>query len=206
MTLNTHKLMDLPYENNSLEPYITSETISYHYDKHHRTYVNNLNNLLDVMSPDSPLKHMKLNDIVLASHGKSDLIGIFNNAAQVLNHDFYWLSMKPHGGGMPDERLLDLINETFGGFQAFKQEFVKIGTSQFGSGWVWLVKDNKSGKLLITKTGNADNPILYDQTPLITCDVWEHAYYIDYRNRRAEYIEIFIDKLVNWNFALKNLS
>ncbi len=198
--------MDLPYENNSLEPYITSETISYHYDKHHRTYVNNLNNLLDVMSPDSPLKHMKLNDIVLASHRKSDLIGIFNNAAQVLNHDFYWLSMKPHGGGMPDERLLDLINETFGGFQAFKQEFVKIGTSQFGSGWVWLVKDNKSGKLLITKTGNADNPILYDQTPLITCDVWEHAYYIDYRNRRAEYIEIFIDKLVNWNFALKNLS
>ena len=206
MTLNIHKLMDLPYENNSLEPYITSETISYHYDKHHRTYVNNLNNLLDVMSPDSPLKHMKLNDIVLASHRKSDLIGIFNNAAQVLNHDFYWLSMKPHGGGMPDERLLDLINETFGGFQAFKQEFVKIGTSQFGSGWVWLVKDNKSGKLLITKTGNADNPILYDQTPLITCDVWEHAYYIDYRNRRAEYIEIFIDKLVNWNFALKNLS
>ncbi len=198
--------MDLPYENNSLEPYITSETISYHYDKHHRTYVNNLNNLLDVMSPDSPLKHMKLNDIVLASHRKSDLIGIFNNAAQVLNHDFYWLSMKPHGGGMPDERLLDPINETFGGFQAFKQEFVKIGTSQFGSGWVWLVKDNKSGKLLITKTGNADNPILYDQTPLITCDVWEHAYYIDYRNRRAEYIEIFIDKLVNWNFALKNLS
>jgi Fe-Mn family superoxide dismutase len=206
MTLNIHKLMELPYENNSLEPYITSETISYHYDKHHRTYVNNLNNLLDALTPENPLKDMKLKDIVFASHGKSDLMGIFNNSAQVLNHDFYWLSMKPNGGGEPNAKLLDLINETFGGLKAFTQEFVKVGTSQFGSGWVWLVKDNKTGKLLITKTGNADNPILYDQTPLITCDVWEHAYYIDYRNRRAEYIEIFLDKLVNWDFALKNLS
>lgn len=206
MTSNTHKLMELPYADKALEPYITSETISYHYDKHHRTYVNNLNNLLDILSPDSNLKNMNLKDIVLASHGKTDLIGIFNNSAQVLNHDFYWLSIKPNGGGTPDEKLLNLINESFGEFQTFKQEFVKIGTSQFGSGWVWLVKDNKTGKLIITKTGNADNPILYDQTPLITCDVWEHAYYIDYRNRRAEYIEIFIDKLVNWDFALKNLS
>ncbi len=206
MTLNIHKLIELPYEEDSLEPYITSETISYHYDKHHRTYLNNLNNLLGALSPDSLFKHMGLKDIVIASHGQVDHLNIFNNAAQVLNHDFYWFSIKPNGGGIPNGKLLDIINESFGGFETLKQEFIRIGTSQFGSGWVWLVIDNKTGKLLITKTSNADNPILYDQTPLITCDVWEHAYYIDYRNRRAEYIQIFIDKLINWEFALKNLS
>lgn len=195
------KLMDLPYDWKELSPYISEETISYHYDKHHRTYLNNLNNLIE----NHELASESLEDIVRKSYGNPELLAIFNNAAQVLNHDFYWLSMKPNGGGAINGELCEMINSNFGSFEAFKEQFIKIGLSQFGSGWVWLVQDNVTKKLSVTKTGNADNPILHEQTPLITCDVWEHAYYIDYRNKRAEYIEVFLDKLVNWEFAMKNL-
>ena len=199
-------LISLPYASNELSPYISSETISYHYDKHHRAYLNNLNNFLEELPHNSPLKDMDLKELLVFSHNKSELIGIFNNVAQVLNHDFYWLSMKPNGGGeIANSKLLEMINDAFGSFESFKIEFLRVGLSQFGSGWVWLVQDNKTKNLMITKTGNADNPILYDQIPLITCDVWEHAYYIDYRNKRGDYIQIFLDKLVNWDFLEKNL-
>jgi Fe-Mn family superoxide dismutase len=199
-------LMSLPYASDALSPYITPETISYHYDKHHRTYLNNLNTLLKDLPVGSPLKSMSSEELLIFSHGKPEFIGIFNNVAQVLNHDFYWLSMKPNGGGnLPNGKLLELINDTFGSVESFKAEFLKVGLSQFGSGWVWLVWDKKTNKLMITKTGNADNPMLYDQIPLITCDVWEHAYYIDFRNKRGDYIQIFLDKLINWEFLDQNL-
>ncbi len=199
--MSKHELMRLPYGDESLLPYITPETISYHYDKHHRTYVNNLNNLLE----NSNLSGLSLTEIVKRSYDKPEMLGIFNNAAQVLNHDFYWLSMKPNGERkINDEKFSELINECFGDFNKFKEEFIKIGLSQFGSGWVWLVQDNITRKFMITKTSNADNPILYGQTPLITCDVWEHAYYIDYRNQRVNYINMFINNLVDWDFAVKN--
>ncbi len=198
--------MSLPYASDALSPYITPETISYHYDKHHRTYLNNLNTLLKDLPVGSPLKSMSSEELLIFSHGKPEFIGIFNNVAQVLNHDFYWLSMKPNGGGnLPNGKLLELINDTFGSVESFKAEFLKVGLSQFGSGWVWLVWDKKTNKLMITKTGNADNPMLYDQIPLITCDVWEHAYYIDFRNKRGDYIQIFLDKLINWEFLDQNL-
>ncbi len=206
MTQIIHSIMALPYSSDALEPYITKETIAYHYEKHHLTYVNNLNNLLDSLPIEDKLRSMQLQDIVIHSYNKPHIIGIFNNAAQVLNHDFYWLSVKSDGGDKSiNTKLLDLIKEEFGDLNSFKQEFKKVGLSQFGSGWTWLVQDKITKKLLITKTSNADNPILYNQQPLFTCDVWEHAYYIDYRNKRAEYIETFLEKLVNWDFASKNL-
>jgi len=201
-----HILINLPYADDALSPYISNETISYHYDKHHRAYLNNLNNLLKQLPDNSPMKKMQLQELLTFSHGKNDLMGIFNNAAQVINHDFYWLSMKPNGGGeIVNSNLLKMINDSFGSFEMFQSEFIRIGTSQFGSGWVWLVQDKDNKRLMITKTGNGDNPILYGQIPLMTCDLWEHAYYIDYRNRRADYIKIFLDKLVNWSFVEKNL-
>ena len=197
--MTTHTLMTLPYADTALNPYMTSETISYHYDKHHRTYVNNLNKLLE--NADIEMQNMSLPELVVYTNNQKELIGTFNNAAQVLNHDFYWLSMKPNGGGIPNDTILKHLGDDYANF---KKRFIEIGLSQFGSGWIWLVQDNITKKLMITKTSNADNPILYNQTPLITCDVWEHAYYIDYRNRRAEYLEIFLDQLVNWDFALVN--
>lgn len=199
--MTAHILMKLPYDENALSPYITAETISYHYDKHHRTYLNNLNNLIAGSKSES----LSLKDIVIQSHKNSEM-SIFNNAAQVLNHDFYWLSMTPNGGMQTlNGQLKELIENDFKDLQTFQETFIKMGLSQFGSGWVWLVQDNTSKKLLITTTSNAANPILNHQTPLLTCDVWEHAYYIDYRNKRAEYLEIFLNKLVNWQFASNNL-
>jgi Fe-Mn family superoxide dismutase len=198
-------LKPLPYKAEALDPYISPETISYHYDKHHRGYLNNLNNLIDQLPQDSHIRGLSLEELVIAADNEK-LVAIFNNAAQVLNHDFYWASIRENGGGnIANETLANMINETFGSFDNFKTEFIKIGLSQFGSGWVWLVQDNISKNLLITKTGNADNPILHGQRPLITCDVWEHAYYIDYRNKRADYIEVFLKNLVNWDFAASNL-
>jgi Fe-Mn family superoxide dismutase len=198
-----YQLMELPYDNKALEPYMSSETFSYHYDKHHRTYVNNLNKLL-ATTDEEELQSLTLEELVKASHGRTDLIGIFNNGAQVLNHDFFWLSMMPKGGQIT-AHMKGLIEESFGSLTSFKQKFIEMGLSQFGSGWVWLVQDPTSQRLSIVKTGNADNPILINKVPLITCDLWEHAYYIDYRNKRAEYLEIFLDKLVNWSFAEQNL-
>jgi Fe-Mn family superoxide dismutase len=188
-------LPDLPYKQNALEPYITFEAFDYHHKKHHQAYVTNLNNLL----VDHELRGRSLEDIINIAPSNSL---IFNNAAQVWNHTFYWHSMKPGGVSKPEALLYDKICQDFGSFEIFVEEFKKNGAGQFGSGWVWLV--NAGGKLKIVKTSNAETPITQNQFPLFTCDVWEHAYYIDYRNRRPDYLSVFIDKLINWDFANEN--
>lgn len=189
------ELPNLPYAKNALAPHISEETLDFHYDKHHRAYVTNLNNLL----PGTEFEAASLQDIVKKSSG-----GIFNNAAQVWNHTFYWNSLSPRGGGEPTGLLADAINKNFGSFNAFKEEFTKSAVTTFGSGWAWLVK-NTDGSLAVLSTSNAGCPLTTGQTPLLTCDVWEHAYYIDYRNARPKYLEAFW-ALVNWEFAAKNFS
>lgn len=188
------ELIELPYPKNGLEPYISAETLEYHYGKHHRTYVNNLNNLI----VDTEFENMSLEDIVKNASG-----GIFNNAAQDWNHSFYWQCLQPNGGGEPSGTLSVAINRHFGSFAQFKDEFTKTAVSTFGSGWAWLVQDD-AGNLLIMNTSNADNPLTQSKKPLLTCDVWEHAYYIDYRNARPKYLDAFWN-LVNWDFVAKNL-
>jgi Fe-Mn family superoxide dismutase len=185
----------LPYDKNALAPHISSETLDYHHGKHHQAYVTNLNKLLE----GKPEASKSLEDIIGASEGP-----VFNNAAQVWNHTFYWSSMKPNGGGQPTGDLLAAITRDFGGFDKFKAAFADAGATQFGSGWAWLVLEK--GKLAVTKTPNADLPMKHGQKALLTMDVWEHAYYIDYRNARPKYIETFLDKLANWDFALENLK
>jgi Fe-Mn family superoxide dismutase len=188
-----HELPPLPYEQDALAPTISRETIEYHYGKHHQTYVTNLNNLI----PGTEFENASLEEIVKKSSG-----GIFNNAAQVWNHTFYWNCFSPQGGGEPDGSLADVINETFGSFEEFKKLFTKSATTNFGSGWTWLVKDN-AGKLEIVNTSNAANPLTEGMTPLLTVDVWEHAYYIDYRNARPKYLaEIW--NIVDWEFVASN--
>jgi Fe-Mn family superoxide dismutase len=193
-------LPKLPYSENALEPLITVKTISFHYGKHHKGYVDKLNSLL----ANSPLKGKSLEEIILTSAGKQDMAAVFNNAGQVWNHDFFWKSMKPEGGGEPKGKMLDLLNKSFGSYAEFKKQFIDNGVNQFGSGWVALVQ--KGDKLEILKTSNADNPIAHKVNPLLICDVWEHAYYLDYQNRRADFINAFLDKLVNWDFAEANLK
>src|SRR5690606_30991805 len=185
------ELPALPYDKNALEPHITAETLDYHYGKHHNAYVTNLNKLTE----GKPAASKSLEELIKTTEG-----GLFNNAAQVWNHTFYWHCMKPNGGGAPSGKLADAIKKDFGSFDEFKKQFVEAATTQFGSGWAWLVK-GKDGKLKVTKTGNADCPIRSGDTPLLTIDVWEHAYYIDFRNARPKYIETFMDKLVNWDFV-----
>jgi Fe-Mn family superoxide dismutase len=194
------ELPPLPYGEAALEPSITARTISFHYGKHHRGYVDKLNTLLK----DSPLKGKRLEEIVLETAGKPAMASIFNNAAQVWNHNFLWKSMKPSGGGEPKGRLLDIMNKSFGSYAEFRKQFVEAGLAQFGSGWIWLVQDG--GRLKIVKTPNAEVPLADKLNPLITCDVWEHAYYLDYQNRRGDFINAFLDKLVNWEFAEGNLK
>lgn len=194
-------LPELPYTQNALEPYISANTLSFHHGKHHNAYVTNLNKLIE----GTELESKSLEDIIRETAGKDDKKGIFNNAAQVWNHTFYWHSMKPQGGGQPSGDLLDKINKDFGSFDKFKEEFSNAGATQFGSGWAWLVAD-KSGKLKVTKTANAETPVTTGEKPLITMDVWEHAYYLDFQNARPKYIETFLNSLVNWDFATKNLS
>lgn len=189
-----HNLPNLPYSMDALEPTISKETLEYHYGKHHQAYVNNLNKLI----AGTEFEDMSLEDIILKSSG-----GIFNNAAQVFNHTFYWNCLSPDGGGKAEGKLLDAINDNFGSFEDFKEEFAKTAAGTFGSGWAWLVKD-ENDKLEIVSTSNAGNPLTDGKTPLLTCDVWEHAYYIDYRNARPTYIEKFWD-LVNWDFVASNL-
>jgi Fe-Mn family superoxide dismutase len=189
------ELPPLPYDKNALAPHISAETLEYHYGKHHQAYVTNLNKLLE----GKPEANKKLEDIIMSSEG-----GVFNNAAQVWNHTFYWHCMKPNGGGQPTGDLADAIKRDFGSFEKFSEEFAQAAATQFGSGWAWLVLQN--GKLAVTKTGNADLPMKHGQKALLTIDVWEHAYYIDYRNLRPKYIETFLKSLVNWEFALKNLK
>jgi len=190
-----HALPVLPYEKNALEPHISAETIEYHYGKHHQTYVTNLNNLIK----GSEFENLPLEEIIKKSSG-----GLFNNAAQVWNHTFYWNGLSPKGGGEPSGALADAINQAFGSFVAFKEKFTTSCVTNFGSGWTWLVK-NAAGALEIVNTGNAGTPLTAGQTPVLTCDVWEHAYYIDYRNARPKYIGGFWN-LVNWDFAAKNFA
>lgn len=189
-----HKLPELPYNMDALAPVISKETLEYHYGKHHQSYVDNLNKLI----VGTEFEDMTLEDIILKSSG-----GIFNNAAQVFNHSFYWKCLSPDSGGKPQGKLAEAINDSFGSFQAFKEKFTKTAVGTFGSGWAWLVKD-KDGKLDVISTSNAGNPMTEGKTPLLTCDVWEHAYYIDYRNARPAYVEKFWD-VVNWDFVASNL-
>ncbi len=196
-----HELPPLPYADNALDPIITAKTIGFHYGKHHKAYVDNLNGLLKDM-PD--LAALSLEDLIKKTAGDAAKAGVFNNAAQIWNHTFYWKSMAPKGGGQPTGKLLDLIGASFGGYDKFKDAFATAGKTQFGSGWAWLVLDG--GKLSVEKTANADTPMARGKKCLITMDVWEHAYYVDYQNRRPDYITAFLDKLVNWEFAAANLG
>jgi superoxide dismutase, Fe-Mn family len=190
-----HKLPQLPWAKESLAPHISAETIDFHYGKHHATYVTNLNKLI----PGTEFAELSLEDIIKKASG-----GIFNNAAQVWNHTFYWNCLSPKGGGEPTGALADAINKAFGSFATFKEKLNAAAVTQFGSGWAWLVK-NADGSLAIEQTSNAGTPIKDGKKALLTVDVWEHAYYIDYRNARASYVDAFW-KLVNWDFASQNLK
>ena len=192
----TYVLPELPYAKDALAPHISAETLEFHYGKHHQTYVTNLNNLV----PGTEYAGLSLEEII----GKAPTGGIFNNAAQIWNHTFYWHSLSPNGGGAPSGALANAIEHTFGSFETFKEEFTKCAVTTFGSGWAWLVK-NPDGSLAIVSTSNAACPLTTGQTPLLTCDVWEHAYYIDYRNARPKYVEAFWH-LVNWEFAARNFA
>mgnify|MGYP000871568037 FL=1 len=190
-------LPDLPYAKNGLEPHISAETLEFHHDKHHAAYVNKLNELL----PGSGLEGKELDEIIKATAGDSSKANIFNQAAQVWNHTFYWNCLTANGGGEPTGDLKAKIEEAFGSYAKFREEFKNAAVSQFGSGWAWLVADSVGGQLSISKTANADTPLAHNQVAVLTCDVWEHAYYIDYRNRRPDYVDTFLDKLVNWDYA-----
>jgi Fe-Mn family superoxide dismutase len=190
-----HELPALPYEKNALEPTISQETLEFHHDKHHQTYVTNLNNLI----PGTEFENASLEEIVMKSSG-----GIFNNAAQVWNHTFYWNCLSPNGGGAPGGELGAAIDQAFGSFDEFKKAFSTSAATNFGSGWTWLVK-NADGGVEIVNTSNAGNPMTDGKTPLLTVDVWEHAYYIDFRNARPKYLEE-IWNLINWDFVAANLA
>jgi Fe-Mn family superoxide dismutase len=190
-----HELPALPYAKDALAPTISAETIEYHYGKHHQTYVTNLNNLV----PGTEFENASLEDIIMKASG-----GIFNNAAQVWNHTFYWNCLSPNGGGAPSGALADAINSAFGSFDEFKQKFSTSAATNFGSGWTWLVK-NSDGGVEIVNTSNAANPMTDGKTPLLTVDVWEHAYYIDYRNARPKYLES-IWGIINWDFVARNFG
>ena len=188
------ELPALPYELDALAPHISKETLEYHYGKHHQTYVNNLNKL----TQDTELAGQTLEELIIGTEG-----GIFNNAAQIWNHTFYWHSLSPNGGGEPSGHLAKALKQTFGSIDAFKDAFSQTAATTFGSGWAWLVQ-KANGELAITSTSNAGNPLTEGTTPLLTCDVWEHAYYIDYRNARPQYLQAFW-QLINWSFAEENL-
>ena len=194
------ELPSLPYEKDALAPYMSSETLDFHHGKHHQTYVTNLNNLVK----DSDMQDASLEDIVVKSSKDSSMAGIFNNAGQHWNHILFWQCMKPNGGGAMPSELENRINSDFGGIDQFKEAFVQAGTTQFGSGWAWLAIDN--GKLVVTKSANASNPLVDGMKPILGCDVWEHSYYIDYRNKRPDYLKAFLDNLVNWEFVASQLD
>jgi superoxide dismutase, Fe-Mn family len=196
----TIELPTLPYASTALEPYISAQTISIHHGKHHQAYVTNLNNLIK----DTPHANASLESIIHDSAKDPAKVGVFNNAAQVWNHTFYWHCLTPNGGGAPTGALFDAINTAFGNLDTFNEQFKQAALTQFGSGWAWLVLDK--GQLKITKTGNADTPMVHGQTALLTCDVWEHAYYIDYQNRRPDYVQTFLEKLINWAFVAEQYN
>ncbi len=193
-------LPPLPFADNALDPVISANTLSFHYGKHHKAYVDNLNKLI----AGTPLEGQPLEKIILEVAGKADKAGVFNNAAQIWNHTFYWNSLKPNGGGAPPAALAKLIERDFGSLDNLKKEFATAATTQFGSGWAWLASDN--GKLVVAKTSNAELPMTRGHKALLTIDVWEHAYYLDYQNRRPDYANAVIDKLLNWQFAADNLG
>lgn len=195
------ELPALPYAQDALEPHISAETLGFHHGKHHNAYVTNLNNLV----AGTEYEGKSLEDIMVATAGDASKAGIFNNAAQIWNHTFYWHSMAPNGGGKPEGALAEKIDADFGSFDAFADAFKTAGATQFGSGWAWLVLD-KDGGLKVVKTLNAECPLTDGQTPLLTMDVWEHAYYLDFQNRRPDYIATFLSSLVNWSFAAENLD
>jgi Fe-Mn family superoxide dismutase len=188
-------LPDLPYAKEALEPVISARTLEFHHGKHHKAYVDNTNKLIE----GTDLAVADLETIVKKSAGDPSKAGLFNNAAQVWNHTFYWNCMKPNGGGPPTGNVLQKINSDLGGYEKFKEEFKNAGVTQFGSGWAWLVL--KDGRLQITKTANADTPLAHGAQPVLVADVWEHAYYLDYQNRRPDYLAAFIEKLINWEFV-----
>jgi len=190
----------LPYAKDALAPHISANTLEFHYGKHHAAYVKKYNDAVSGTEMDS----MSIEEVIKATAGDSSKTGLFNNAAQAWNHSFYWNCMKPGGGGTPSGALADKINADFGSFDKFKEEFKTAGATQFGSGWAWLVLDN--GTLKVTKTLNAENPMTQGQTPLLTMDVWEHAYYLDYQNSRPNYMTTFIESLINWDFVAENLA
>jgi Fe-Mn family superoxide dismutase len=190
----------LPYAQNALDPVISANTLGFHYGKHHKTYVDTLNKLI----AGTEFADMPLEKIVKATSGKSQHTAIFNNAAQAWNHTFYWQSMKPQGGGEPPAEVKRLMESSFGSVDACKKELATAAVGQFGSGWAWLVRDGE--KLKVVKTGNAETPLTGSSTPLLTVDVWEHAYYLDYQNRRVDYVNAVLEKLINWGFAADNLG
>jgi len=193
-------LPPLPYPDNALDPVISANTLSFHYGKHHKAYVDNLNNL----AKGTEYESAPLENVIRDTAGKADKVGFFNNSAQVWNHTFYWSCLKRGGGGKPAGRLAQMIDSDLGGYDTFKKDFANACVTQFGSGWGWLAVEG--GKLKIMKTPNAEPPFIKGATPLLTVDVWEHAYYLDYQNRRPDYVNAVIDKLLNWDFAAENLG
>ena len=194
------QLPNLPYAETALEPHYSAKTIGFHYGKHHKAYVDNLNKL----TPGTPLDGKSLEEIIAASAGDASRVGVFNNAAQVWNHTFFWNCMKPSGGGRPKGELAQRIDQAFGSYEKFAEQFKAAAVGRFGSGWGWLVLDG--GTLKIVSTANADTPMASKQTALLTVDVWEHAYYLDYQNRRPDFVQAFLDHLVNWDFVAGNLA
>jgi len=195
-----HVLPALPYAESALDPVISANTLSFHYGKHHKGYVDTLNKLV----AGTELVGLSLEQLINETAGQADKVAIFNNAAQTWNHTFYWRSLRPKGGGEPPAELMDLIKSAFGNVDACKKELATAATTQFGSGWAWLVLEGD--KLKVVKTANADTPLTKGAKPLLTIDVWEHAYYLDFQNRRADYVNAVLDKLINWDFAADNLG
>ena len=196
----TIRLPELPYPYDALSPHMSAETLRYHHDKHHKSYVDKLNGLLD----QTKLAQSSLEEIIEKTAGDKDRVGIFNNAAQCWNHTFFWNSMSPDGGGSPNGHLAHQIEKDLGGMESFLESFRTAAVKQFGSGWAWLVLDGQT--LKITTTPNAVPPMVYGQHPLLTCDVWEHAYYLDYQNRRGEFVGAFLENLVNWDFVAEQFA
>ena len=195
----TFELPSLPWADTALEPFISAKTISFHYGKHHKAYVDNLNKLV----AGTDLESKSLEDIIKATASDASKTGVFNNAAQVWNHTFFWHCIKP-GGGKPSGKIAERIEETFGSYEKFAEQFKAAAVGRFGSGWAWLIDDG--GTLKIISTPNADNPLAHGQKALLTVDVWEHAYYLDFQNRRPDFVQAFLDHLVNWDFVGKNLK
>ena len=198
----TIELPSLPYADTALEPYYSAKTFSFHHGKHHKAYVDNLNKLL----PGSPFENSALEEIILAVAGDPTKAGFFNNAAQVWNHTFFWHCMKPGGGGAPSGALADKLNAAFGSYEKFAEQFKAAAVGRFGSGWAWLALDVDGGELKIVSTPNAETPMTSGKKALLTVDVWEHAYYLDYQNRRPDFVQTFLDHLVNWDFVAQNLG